>query len=48
MRRKVVASQIGPRQFELPPNMPECESPGQKWTLNSSPLTFHDQGCSLW
>jgi hypothetical protein len=27
--RKFTANQIGPRQFELPPNMPDFESPGQ-------------------
>lgn len=39
--------QIGPRQLEFPPNIPECESPGQYLTSCHSPWTCIPQGLSL-
>jgi hypothetical protein len=46
IKSRLTANQIGPRQLELPPNIPDRESPGQYPTPNSSPLTFIEKGCS--
>ena len=36
--------QIGPRQLELPPNMPVFDSAGRYWTLYSWPLKVKHEG----
>ena len=40
--------QIGPRQLELPPNMPLSDSAGRYDTRYSWPPTWKTYGCSAW
>ena len=40
--------QIGPRQFELPPNIPVSDSPGRYSTRYSWPPAWKTNGCSRW
>ena len=43
--RKLSGNQIGPRQFEFPPNNPESDSAGAYLTLKSMPSTRKMKGC---
>lgn len=48
MRMKLVGNQMGPRQFEFPPNMSVVASPGVYSTWWVSPAYWKMKGFSSW
>ena len=40
MSSRLTGNQTGPRQLELPPNMPVVDSAGSYWTEYSPPATL--------
>ena len=45
---RLIGNQTGPRQLELPPNMPVSDSAGRYWTRYSWPCTAKTKGSSRW
>lgn len=48
MIRRFIGNQMGPRQFEFPPNILELDSAGRYSTWNSCPSKMKVYGSSAW